>query len=194
MRKYLIIGGIHGNEPPGIEVCKKLQSLKIPYIDVLFANEKAIKQNKRYIDQDLNRVFPGKVNGSYEEIRAKKIFEKCTFYDFVIDFHNTCCPENDCGFVGGTSYEKAVKLGSFLDLKKIILADYDCINKYVKNCLSVEISLTSKKFDTDYWVNKIIDLKKFNPDEKYKKMQLYKFSYRITREQQTKYIFPQWKA
>lgn len=194
MNKYLIIGGIHGNEPLGIEVCKKLKNLKIPYIDVCFANKKAIKQNKRFIDRDLNRVFPGKEKGLYEEIRAKRIFEKCKSYDFVIDFHNTHCPENDCGFVGGANYENGVKLASFLDLKKVIVADYDCINKYVKNCVSVEISVSSKKFNSDYWVKKIIDLKNFNTKKKYRKIQLYTFVYRITREQQNIYKFPNWKA
>ncbi len=193
MNKFLIIGGLHGNEPLGLEVCKKLEKLRFPYIDVLYGNKKAIQANKRFIEQDLNRVFPGS-NDSYEGRRAKQIMKLCEKYDFVIDFHNTNCPSNNCGFVGGSKWQKAANLASFLELNKLIVADYDCINKYVKNCLSVEISLNDKLCNADYWVEKLLSMQKFKADKTYRKIELYKFSYRITREQQNRFSFPRWTA
>ncbi|HLC94499.1 MAG TPA: succinylglutamate desuccinylase/aspartoacylase family protein [Patescibacteria group bacterium] len=193
MNRYLIVGGTHGNEPLGINVCKKLERLSIPYLDVLYANKKAIRENKRFIQEDLNRVFPGS-GMSYESRRAREIIKICKSYDFVIDFHNTYCPNNDCGFVGGDNWKNTVNLSEYLGLRRVIIADYDCINKYVKGCLSLEISLDSNKFNVDYWVKKIIGLKNFDPSKNYSEAELYKFSYRITREQQNIYEFPVWKA
>ncbi len=194
MNKFLVIGGTHGNEPLGIEVCKRLEEKNIPYLDVLYANERAISQKKRFAQDDLNRVFPGTKRSSYESSRAKQIVEICKKYDFVIDFHNTNCPENDCGFVGGSDYMETAQLSLFLGLDRVIVADYDCINKFVRRCLSVEISLSSKKCDVDFWVRRMIGLKDFNQSRNYGKADLYKFSYRITREQQNMFNFPKWKA
>lgn len=193
MYKFLVIGGLHGNEPLGIEVCKKLEKLKLPYIDVLYGNKMAIRANRRFIEEDLNRVFPGSKK-SYEGRRAKQIMKICERYDFVIDFHNTNCPDNNCGFVGGSEWQKAANLASFLKLNKLIVADYDCINKYVENCLSVEISWGDKLCNADYWVDKLSSMRLFDPEKTYGKTELYKFSYRITREQQSKFGFPRWKA
>lgn len=193
MYKFLVIGGLHGNEPLGLEVCRKLEKLRLPFIDVLYGNKKAIRANKRFIEQDLNRVFPGN-NMSYEGRRAKQIMGICKKYDFVIDFHNTNCPSNNSGFVGGSEWQKAANLASFLKLKKLIVADYDCINKYVKNCLSVEISLGDKLCNANYWIEKLSDIRSFKAGVSYVKVELFRFSYRITREQQSKFGFPKWKA
>lgn len=194
MNKFLVIGGTHGNEPLGIDVCKRLERINLPYLDVLFANELAIKKNRRFLKEDLNRVFPGKNRGSYEIQRAKFIVDLCKSYDYVIDFHNTYCPDNDCGFVGGENYMKTLKLACYLGLKRIIIANYNCINEYVNGCLSVEISLDSRKFNVDYWVKKMIGLNRFDSTKMYGKPNLYRFSYRITRDQQNKFNFPKWPA
>ncbi|MBS3094157.1 succinylglutamate desuccinylase/aspartoacylase family protein, partial [Candidatus Pacearchaeota archaeon] len=71
MEKLVIICCLHGNEIYGLEVCKD-QSL-FPFI---LANEKALKENKRFIDSDLNRSFPGKADGNYEERRAFELTKK----------------------------------------------------------------------------------------------------------------------
>lgn len=194
MKKFLVIGGLHGNEPLGLEVCRRLEKLKLPYIDVLYGNPTAIKKNIRFIDEDLNRVFPGNPKGSLEAKRASEIMKICRKYDFVIDFHNTYCPDNDCTFLGSKSRE-AFQLPGFLGLDKIVLADaYDSINKYVTNCLSVEISLNSKAFDVDLWIQKMVDLKNYNPSNKYNSPKVFEFVYRITSGEQDKFKFPKWEA
>src|SRR3990167_9116843 len=103
MYKFLVIGGLHGNEPLGLEVCKQLKKMKLPYLDVLYGNPAAIKQNVRFVDEDLNRVFPGNPTGSLEAKRAVEIIKASQGYDFVIDFHNTHCPDNDCTFLCSSS-------------------------------------------------------------------------------------------
>ena len=59
----VIVGGTHGNERTGIQLIRRLRSnpqeLARQHFtaNTFLANEAAIKQNRRYLDQDLNRCF-----------------------------------------------------------------------------------------------------------------------------------------
>ena len=89
-KKILFIAAVHGDEKIGVEAINKIQKTKLSEkFDSLIANQKALAQNKRFIDSDLNRIFPGNVNGNYEEKRAKEITKIAKNYDFVIDLHGT---------------------------------------------------------------------------------------------------------
>ena len=176
--KILVIGGTHGNEPLGPSVVKLFQNKPVEGATTVLANEQAILKNKRFIKTDLNRSFPGDI----ETKRAAELKKLCRRFDVVLDFHNTYCPNNDCAFVGKSAKEIIYKTASFLKLKRIIVADYNCINKYAPNCLSVEISLTSKLNNAEIWYKKIAALsqkKELPPSEK---VERYKFVYRITLE------------
>lgn len=96
--KVLVFGGTHGNEWTGIAVVNHYAESfkkKYPTLDVEFilANPEAYKLNKRYKDEDLNRVFQflhEKREESYEHRRAheiKSLIEKQEC--FVIDLHTT---------------------------------------------------------------------------------------------------------
>src|SRR5688572_9770763 len=140
--RVLIIGGMHGNEPLGVEVVKRLRRQPIKNVHAVLANQPAIARDCRFISTDLNRSFPGRpASKAYEQRRADELLKVCRKYDVVFDFHNTHCAGNDCGFVGEAAKQILYDLSAWLGLKRIIVADYDCINKYAPNCLSVEISL-----------------------------------------------------
>lgn len=57
-----VIGGIHGDEPCGPLAIKRLlaeePTVERP-VKLIIANEKALEAGQRYLDADLNRVFPG---------------------------------------------------------------------------------------------------------------------------------------
>ena len=75
--KILVIGGMHGNEMLGIDLVKSLQENPLENIDSVLANEEAIKINKRFVEQDLNRSFPGvKSSDIYEQQRPIELL-KC---------------------------------------------------------------------------------------------------------------------
>ena len=159
--KILVIGGMHGNEPLGIGLVKKFLRYPVKNIDVIFANEEAIKRNSRFIKRDLNRSFPGDDKSrDYETRRASFLLNLSKKYDLVLDFHNTHCPNNDCTFVGESATDLLFEASSWMGLKKVIVANYDCMNKYSPNCISVEISLNSKLVDQNIWYKKIILLSK----------------------------------
>jgi len=86
-----VIGCIHGDELVGEKIIKKLNNIKIKNgtLITLLGNKKALNLKKRYISQDLNRSFPGKANGNYEEKLAHNILKIARRADFTIDIHST---------------------------------------------------------------------------------------------------------
>lgn len=181
--RILVIGGMHGNEPLGLEVVKQLSTTKENNIDILLANQKAIAKNVRFIKTDLNRSFPGILgNSDYETNRAAEIVKLCKEYDLVIDFHNTHCPDNDCSFVGETASKLLYNISNFFGLKRVIVADYECLNKYAPNCISVEVSLSSPKIDSKWWIEQIISLSQQETIPLASQLRLYRFVYRIALE------------
>lgn len=187
--KILVIGGMHGNEMLGIDLVKSLQENPLENIDSVLANEEAIKRNKRFVKQDLNRSFPGvKSSGIYEQQRPIELLKMCKEYDIVFDFHNTFCPDNDCTFVGEGANEELLAASWLLGLPRVIVADYDCINKYALNCVSIEISVQSGLNDVDVWRQKLQMLaeKKAIDRRMASKAEKFRFVYRMTLEDKSR--------
>ncbi len=191
--RILIIGGMHGNEPLGIKLVKKFIDNPVENVNAVFANEKAMELNCRFANQDLNRSFPGNRNSNnYEIKRAAYLINLCKKYDIVFDFHNTHCPNNNCAFVGESARDSLYNVSSWLGIKKIIIADYDCINKYVSNCASIEISLNSKLMNPDIWYRKICQFSQMGRILKAKAIiEKYRFVYRITLEDRDRLKLPE---
>lgn len=186
--RILIIGGMHGNEPLGLAVVRLFQEYPVDGIDVLIANEKAVKANTRFTEQDLNRSFPGDTSaGVYERVRANEILEIAKGYDIVLDFHNTGCPENDCGFVGEGATQALYDAAWVLGIQRIIVADYDCINKYASNCLSVEVSMSSQLNRPEIWYERIACLSRLKRVEADATVERYRFVYRMTLEDKQRF-------
>ena len=105
IKQLAIVGGTHGNEFTGIYLLKKWQEnleliQRSSFVtETLFGNPQAHQENKRYVDNDLNRRFnrdelaqPGLT--SVEEVRAKEINKLLgpkgdARVDFIIDLHTT---------------------------------------------------------------------------------------------------------
>ena len=187
--RVLVIGGMHGNEPLGIAIVKLFKKNPVKNVNTVFANDLAIEANSRFVEQDLNRLFPGNSKSkNYEPRRAAQLLALAKKYDIVLDFHNTNCPDNDCGFVGQSAGELLYKAAVSLGLRRVIVADYDCINKYEPNCLSVEISLDSEQCKPEVWYKRITQLCKLNNlnDDKVS-LEKYRFVYRMTLEDRDKF-------
>ena len=99
-----IVGGTHGNELAGIYLINRWQHNEFSRRDsfntqLLLANTKAMSNNRRYMDSDLNRQFAAKCLNdmsltNYEQSRAKVINQQLgpkgkPKTDLVIDLHNT---------------------------------------------------------------------------------------------------------
>ncbi|OHA83277.1 MAG: hypothetical protein A2937_03955 [Candidatus Yonathbacteria bacterium RIFCSPLOWO2_01_FULL_47_33b] len=89
--KILLNVCTHGNERVGLKVAKyfsKTQPLCGTFV-INVANEQAVKAKKRFLDDDLNRVFPGRKNGSREEELAYRMKPFIDAFDVVVDIHST---------------------------------------------------------------------------------------------------------
>jgi tryptophanyl-tRNA synthetase len=162
--KIAIIAGIHGNENYGLEVIKKLP----PNIHFFIANKKALKQNKRFIDEDLNRIFPGKQDGCHEEKLAYQLTKKLKDYDYVIDLHSS---SNYCplfGIITKPNKEK-IELAKKLGLNKLVImpnkfATGKALIDHVKCGISLEIGPHDKKQNIEEVLSVMKNLNKSEED------------------------------
>ena len=90
--KYAVVGLIHGDEPCGKKAIERFKESKFSPrkgVKLILANEKAFDEGVRFVDDDLNRVFPGdKDSDSHEERLAAKVFEEVKDLK-VLDLHST---------------------------------------------------------------------------------------------------------
>lgn len=176
---------MHGNEPLGIKLVERLVKDPIEGVSAIIANPEARDANQRFTTNDLNRSFPGD-ESSYEGVRAMQLLEICKEFDLVLDFHNTHCPGNDCVFIGEDAKRLLTDAAGFLDLKRMVVADYDCINKYATNCMSVEISLDSPRNNVEEWMRSIGELARKEVLPIFTTPEKYRFVYRMTQEDKLK--------
>lgn len=89
--KILLNVCTHGNEQVGLRVADYFKDVQpvFGHLVINIANTRAVEKNKRFIKDDLNRVFPGKEHGSYEEKLAHKMKPFIESFDVVIDVHST---------------------------------------------------------------------------------------------------------
>lgn len=81
----------HGTERVGLKVARYYKDFR-PLNGTLVinvANELAVAKKKRFIDEDLNRVFPGKKNGNHEQRLAYAMKPYVEAFDVVLDIHST---------------------------------------------------------------------------------------------------------
>ena len=97
----IILVGVHGNEKCGVEALNKiLPNLEIQKGKVFFAygNPKAIDQNVRYTEANLNRMFKPeetlseKEKGNYEYSRAQFLKKYLDQSDVLLDIHASFTP------------------------------------------------------------------------------------------------------
>jgi hypothetical protein len=84
-----IVTCMHGNEPLGKQALDLVHLPTDMNIVSIVAHPEAVRLRKRYVETDLNRSFPGSVDGSMEERLALQLHHALADRDFVIDIHTT---------------------------------------------------------------------------------------------------------
>lgn len=86
-----IVGCLHGDELFGRTVFSYFRKHRAQYpnIKLILAHEMAIRAKKRFIENDLNRSFPGNSSGMLEERLAAKLLREVCDSRYVIDIHTT---------------------------------------------------------------------------------------------------------
>ena len=120
----VVMGGVHGNEKIGVQI---IEALKLELFNekicgeiyLIIGNPKAVTENKRFIDLDLNRLFGDDFsNSNYEEKRAFEIAEFLAKADFLLDIHSTIKKSIPFVYCGNT--QKHFSLAKILATKYIV--------------------------------------------------------------------------
>jgi len=156
--KLAVVCCLHGTEPYGLEVVKRLPA-SIPYF---IGNKKALKENKRFIETDLNRSFPGSPNGNHEEKLAYSLNQKLKDFDYILDIHSS---SNECplfGIITNLNREK-VEFARRLGLRRLVkmapqIAGGKALIDYVKCGISLEIGPHQRKENAEEVIRAIMNL------------------------------------
>jgi len=135
----VIVCCLHGNEQYGLEVAR----LFFPSIPFFIGNKRALIENKSFIEFNLNRIFPGKKNGNYEERVASNLLKKLKNFKYVVDLHSS---SNHCplfGIITKPNKEK-IELAQRMGLDKLVImmpsfANNSSLIDYVNCGISLEI-------------------------------------------------------
>ena len=90
-----IVGLCHGDEVSGGVILDELADNLSPQqgtVTLIYAHLPASKANKRYIEVNLNRIFPGNETGKLEERIAFHLQPVLSTCDYVVDIHSTSEP------------------------------------------------------------------------------------------------------
>ncbi|KKQ45895.1 MAG: Succinylglutamate desuccinylase/aspartoacylase [Candidatus Moranbacteria bacterium GW2011_GWC2_37_8] len=153
-----VVGCLHGDELVGKKIISRLRKMKLRKgtLITIVANEKAIKYGKRFIDQDLNRSFPGKKMGNYEEMLAYELLKIAKKADFVLDIHSTTTDVKDLAII--TRKGKAVlNLAHTIDPKRIVLMKKSIAKGSFTNHCKVAVSLEYGKDNDKSTFNNTFD-------------------------------------
>jgi len=92
----LIIAGVHGNEIGGVKALNELVPKIVPLkgkVTFIYANLEAIKQNKRFVEKNLNRCFfdkqPKELANSLEGKTARELLPYLEEADVLLDLHSS---------------------------------------------------------------------------------------------------------
>lgn len=87
-----VVGSIHGDEPCGMRAIERVLAAEPELtrpVKFIIANERALDRGQRYIDDDLNRVFPGDITSqSHERQLAAQLTEELRGMT-VLSIHST---------------------------------------------------------------------------------------------------------
>ncbi len=135
--KIIVVGATHGHEKIGLRVISELKKLNIPdnQLELIIGNPHAEERNVPFTDSDLNRVFPGKADGTYEERRAYELHQSIVDADLVIDIHSTNTTDlSDDSMIIVTKYdEKTAGLIKLFRPPKVLVMSYKGQNALISD-------------------------------------------------------------
>lgn len=121
--EYAVVYHIHGDEPCGRKAVEKLKesdySIEKP-LKLVLANEKAAEKEVRYVETDLNRVFPGDPESEVREERlAAELLDELEDLK-VLNIHSTRSQPTPFGILKDTG-EKTLEMAKATGLTNFAL-------------------------------------------------------------------------
>jgi hypothetical protein len=147
MKKILLLGGQHGNEPLGDILKAHIRRYAVdllPYVTFKTANLKAKRAGVRYLESEINRSYDTELN-TYESRRAATIlrFIRDGEYDLVLDLHTTNCIQPPSILIRSIAsvnvdYLRATHIDKIIEMRHSI-AETSLIGRH-NDVVSVEVS------------------------------------------------------
>jgi len=107
-----VVGGIHGDEPCGVAAIESLLAERPPVerpVKLVVANEAALAAGERYLDDDLNRSFPGNPNAASHEQRLAARLSDVLAGCETVSLHSTQSYHDTFAIVNGMgAFERQV--------------------------------------------------------------------------------------
>ncbi|WP_336363574.1 M14 family metallopeptidase [Halalkalicoccus salilacus] len=143
--EVVVVGGVHGDEMSGVRAVRRLREADLDLrrgVAFVLANPAAIEAGKRYLDSDLNRVFPGNPDGDREERIAARLCELVEGRT-TLSLHGTKSEPTPFALVH-SSQERELDLAARLPVPHVV--DHWGVNeRTITTCgFSVEIELASE--------------------------------------------------
>ncbi len=118
-----IVGGVHGDEPSGVRAVRQViesnPDLQRP-VKLVVANPPAVASHRRYLDADMNRVFPGDPDSGARERRlAAALLAEIDDCGPVLSIHSTHSFDDPIAFVS-RSYPPVQELAARLPIPHIV--------------------------------------------------------------------------
>jgi predicted deacylase len=153
-----VVAGIHGDEPCGVRAVERLLAEE-PAVDravkFIVANEEALEAEKRYLEADLNRAFPGDPDADSHEGRlahdlAREI-EGCT----VLALHSTQSYADPIAVID-TVDEIARAIAPRLPVDVLIETDNYTDGRLIEHAHTIEVECglqgTDEAAENGYWL------------------------------------------
>jgi hypothetical protein len=120
-----IVACQHGDEPFGLNIINALRPRleEFPGLQLIVANEEALLINKRGMEGDLNRSFPGDPNGHHEARLAYELHPMIKDSTYLLDIHTSV---SACGFlvpIVTSLNQKTQRLLNLLEPSRIVCVE-----------------------------------------------------------------------
>lgn len=145
-----IVGGVHGDERSGINAVRRLRDADLDFkrgVAFVLANPAAIEADRRYLDSDLNRAFPGDPNGDREDRIAARL---CAFIEDMtsLSLHETRSRPTPFALVH-SAHEYEFELASRLPVPHVV--DHWGVNETTITVCGVNVEIELAYEDAE-WV------------------------------------------
>lgn len=120
-----VVGGIHGDEPSGVRAIRRAIEAEPDLeraVQFVVANPPASVAHRRYIDVDMNRIFPGDADAEARERRLAAQLSEAVEGNTVLSIHSTHSSVKPLAFVSG-EHPVAQAVASRLPLEYVVNHD-----------------------------------------------------------------------
>lgn len=146
-----VSSAMHGNEDIGVYILSSLKTRQIinGRLRLIIANPNALFYNERFLQDDLNRIFPGEIGAKNqrgekaERDLAAKLVNIVEDANFLVDLH-TASTETDPFVILTKKEEHRLEFAEKTGIQKIVLIESKNNNSlvdFVKSGIGVELGL-----------------------------------------------------